>query len=389
MDKILITTNPSLTVAAAAPAPAIATPAAPALSVVPPAAAPTPAVGSGPPLKLLIFVALLLAAGLAFAGRLWWLAHHVAETENAFVAGHVHPVSARVAGVVLQVDAQDNAIVKAGQPLLVLDASDQQVQIERLRAQLAQVDAQIAGSAAQIAQARAQVAAAQAQTAQAAALQSRAQGDVERAQRLYSGELRAISKQELDAALATRDAAGADVNARRAAVDAASEQVKGSAAARESALAQRGILQVQLKDAQQQLGYMAVASPADGRIGKRTVEVGQRVQPGQQLLAVVGDEVWITANFKETQLAKMHAGQVAIVKIDAFPGQELHATVQSFAPASGASFALLPADNATGNFTKIVQRVPVKLLLDAKEIAPLKGRLVPGLSANVAVDIGG
>jgi membrane fusion protein, multidrug efflux system len=270
-----------------------------------------------------------------------------------------------------------------------LDASDQQVQIERLKAQLAQVDAQIAGSAAQIAQARAQVAAAQAQTAQAAALQTRAQGDVERAQRLYGGELRAVSKQELDAAVATRDASAADVNARRAAVDAATEQVKGSAAARESALAQRGILQVQIKDAQQQLGYMTVAAPADGRIGKRAVEVGQRVQPGQQLLAVVGDEVWITANFKETQLAKMHVGQVAIVKIDAFPGQELHATVQSFAPASGASFALLPADNATGNFTKIVQRVPVKLLLDAKEMAPLRGRLVPGLSANVAVDIGG
>jgi multidrug efflux pump subunit AcrA (membrane-fusion protein) len=126
---------------------------------------------------------------------------------------------------------------------------------------------------------------------------------------------------------------------------------------------------------------------AAGRIGKRTVEVGQRVQPGQQLLAVVQGGVWLTANFKETQLARMKLQQVATVTIDAFPGRVFHAQVQSFSPASGAQFALLPPDNATGNFTRVVQRVPVRLKLDDKEMAEVKEKLVPGLSAKVSVDL--
>jgi membrane fusion protein (multidrug efflux system) len=354
-----------------------------------PASPPAAPARSGPPRRLLVIGALVLLAALGFAARLWWLSEHVAETDNAFVAGHVHPVSSRLGGVVLQVQAEDNASVKGGQPLLVLDPADQQVQIERLKAQIAQVQAQIAGNGAQIAQARAQAAATQAQTAQAAALLARGERDLERAQKLYGGELRAVSRQELDAATATRDAATADVHARQAAVSAAQEQVKGAAAARDAAVAQQAVLQAQLKDAQQQLGYTTVPAPAAGRIGKRNVEVGQRVQPGQQLMAVVQEDVWITANFKETQLTRMKEGQGASVKIDAFPGQVFHARVQSFAPASGASFALLPPDNATGNFTRVVQRVPVKLVLDAADAAAFKGRLVPGLSATVAVDIGG
>lgn len=359
---------------------------APVLSMVAPAPEPE---RRGPRARVLVVIGIVVVAAAAFIGRLWWTATYYAETDNATLAGHVHPVSARIAGVVVRVDAQDNAVVRAGQPLLVLDPSDQQVQLERLRAQIAQVDAQVAGSGAQIAQARAQAAAAQAQTVQAGALLERAEREVERAQRLYDGELRAVSKQEVDAAVAARDAARADVAARRASTDAAAEAVRGSAAARESAVAQRAVLQAQLKDAEQQLGYTTVAAPSDGRIGKRSVEVGQRVQPGQQLLAVVGDEVWITANFKETQLAKMKPDQPATVHIDALPGREFHARVQSFAPASGAQFALLPPDNATGNFTKVVQRVPVKLVFDPQEIAPLKGRLVPGLSATVSVDLRG
>jgi membrane fusion protein (multidrug efflux system) len=131
-------------------------------------------------------------------------------------------------------------------------------------------------------------------------------------------------------------------------------------------------------------------APGDGRIGKRTVELGQRVLPGQLLAAVVDGGVWITANFKETQLAQMKIGQRARVEIDAFPGRPLSAMVDSFAPASGATFALLPPDNATGNFTKIVQRVPVKLVFDPQELAraaDLNGRIVPGMSATVSIDL--
>jgi membrane fusion protein (multidrug efflux system) len=296
-------------------------------------------------------------------------------------------VSARVAGVVVAMSMEDNQTVAAGAPLLRLDGADAQVQVERLRAQLLQADAAIAGSAAQIAQSRAQAASAEAQVVQTQAMQTRTEQDAARVQRLYGAELRAVSRQELDAANAARDVAVADVAARQAQAGAAQQAIASAMAGRESAVAQKAALAAQLKDAQLQLGYTTVLAPSAGRIGKRSVELGQRVQAGQQLGAVVQGEVWITANFKETQLAKMKAGQAALVHLDAFPGRDFHARVESFAPASGATFALLAPDNATGNFTKIVQRVPVKLVFDPAETASLAGRLVPGLSAVVSVDL--
>jgi membrane fusion protein (multidrug efflux system) len=147
------------------------------------------------------------------------------------------------------------------------------------------------------------------------------------------------------------------------------------------------VLRVQLKDAQQQLAYNRVLAPVSGRIGKRNLEVGQRVQAGQQMTAIVEENVWVTANFKETQLAELHPGQNVNVTIDAIPGKKLVGQVESFAPASGAQFALLPADNATGNFTKIVQRVPVKIVFKPADVKALNGRLVPGMSAIAEVEI--
>ena len=147
------------------------------------------------------------------------------------------------------------------------------------------------------------------------------------------------------------------------------------------------MLKVQLADAEQQLAYNRIVAPVGGRIGKRSVEVGQRVQPGQQLTALVQDDVWVTANFKETQLANMHVGQPVHISVDALPGKELTGRVDSFSPASGNQFALLPADNATGNFTKIVQRVPVKITLRPEDIKALSGRLVPGMSVIAEVAI--
>jgi membrane fusion protein (multidrug efflux system) len=335
---------------------------------------------------LLIISTILIAAGV-FGGRLWWHNLHFAETDNATVSGHVHPVSARIAGVVVKLEIEDNQTVKAGAPLLVLDRADADVQIERMKAQLLQADANIATAGAQIAQTRAQAGAAQAQIALAQASLTRSELDIARVQRLFSGELRAVSRQEVDAATAARDAALADVATRKATASAAEQTTGAAIAAREAAVAQKAALQAQLKDAQLQAGYTTVFAPSAGRIGKRSVELGQRVTAGQQLAAVVQGDVWVTANFKETQLAKMHVGQAATISLDAFPGREFKARVDSFAPASGATFALLPPDNATGNFTKIVQRVPVKLVFDKAEIAELSDRLVPGLSATVTVDL--
>ena len=345
---------------------------------------------SGPPWRLLAVAALVLTVALGFGGRLWWHAKHFADTDNAFVSGHVLPVSTRVAGVVVDIAVQDNQTVRRGDVLLRLDAADAEVQIERLTAQIAQADAAVAGAAAQIEQSLAQAAAARAQVLQAQATLARAELDAARNLRLFSGELRAVSQQEVDASNAAKSVAQAELSARRAAAAAAEQAIRSVKAGRESAIAQRSVLAAQRKEAQLQLSYVQLLAPADGRVGKRTVELGQRVQPGQQLLAVVDSTVWITANFKETQVAQMQRGQSATVELDAFPGQPLRAKVESFAPASGATFSLLPPDNATGNFTKIVQRVPVKLVFDEPTpgaAGDLRARLVPGMSANVSVDL--
>ncbi len=352
-------------------------------------AAPQP-VKSGPPVPLLVIGALLLVGGIGLGGRMWWRSQHIVDTENAFVAGRIHPVAARVPGVVTEMHMQDNAVVKAGDVLLRLDPADAAVQIERLKAQIAQADAAIATSGAQIAQARAQSAATNSQVAQAESVLARTELDAKRSQALFGAELRATSKQELDAALAARDVARADLAARKASAAAAREAVVAAESARQSATAQKSATQALLKDAQNQLGYVEVRAASDGRIGKRTVEVGQRVQAGQQLAAVVEQETWIVANFKETQLARMKPGQKVQIKVDAFPGQELEGHVDSFSPASGASFALLPPDNATGNFTKIVQRVPVKIVFEPESLRTLgeqAARIVPGLSVQAEVHI--
>lgn len=357
------------------------------------AAAPKPAEPvkkSGPPVPLLVIGALLLVGGIGVGGRMWWRSQHLVETDNAFIAGRLHPVATRVAGVVTEMRMQDNALVKAGDVLLRLDPADAAVQVERLKAQIAQADAAIATSAAQIAQAKAQAAATASQVAQAEAVLARTELDAKRSQALFGAELRATSKQELDAALAARDVARADLAAKKASAAAAKEAVVAAESSRLSAQAQKTATQAQLKDAQNQLGYVEVRASSDGRIGKRTVEVGQRVQAGQQLAAIVEPETWIVANFKETQLARMKPGQNVHVKVDAFPGVNLLAKVDSFSPASGASFALLPPDNATGNFTKIVQRVPVKLVFEPESLKALgeaASRIVPGLSVQVEVEL--
>jgi membrane fusion protein (multidrug efflux system) len=309
------------------------------------------------------------------------------ETENAYVAGHVHPVSSRISGVVTKVLVEDNQLVKAGDVIAELDPFDQQVKVEQIQAQIASVQQQILQADAQVAQVNAQASAAAAQVAQAQANQLRASQDAERYGQLYTAQMKAVSKAELDAANAARASATADVAARKDSAEAAKAQIGSATASREVLKAQVKVLQVQLKDAQQQLAYNRIVAPVDGRVGKRTLEVGQRVQPGQQLVALVQDNVWVTANFKETQLADMKVGQQVNLTIDALPGKELVGRVDSFSPASGAQFALLPADNATGNFTKIVQRVPVKITFKPEDLKAYEGRLVPGMSAIAEVSI--
>jgi membrane fusion protein (multidrug efflux system) len=363
------------------------------LSAVPPAqaapAAPAAAPGgpAAPNRKVLVVAALVAIAALAAGGRMWYRSHYFVETENAYVAGHVHPVSARIAGVVTKVLIDDNQIVKQGDVIAELDPFDQRVKVEQIQAQIATAEQQVVQSDAQIAQVQAQASASAAQVAQSEAQLVRAKQDAERYGQLYNSQMKAVSKAELDAAVAGRASAVADLAARKDSASAAKAQISAANSAREVLKAQVTVLRVQLKDAQQQLAYNQVLAPVGGRIGKRSVEVGQRVTPGQQLTAIVQENVWLTANFKETQLAELKPGQEVKVTIDAIPGKELVGKVDSFAPASGAQFALLPADNATGNFTKIVQRVPVKITFKPEDVKALSGRLVPGMSAIAEVAV--
>ena len=360
----------------------------PAAAAAPVAAPSAPAAkAAGPNRRVQIVAGVIALVAIGVGARMWYRSAYFVETDNAYVAGHVHPVSSRVAGVVTKLLIEDNQMVKEGDVIAELDPVDQQLKVAQIQAEIDKAKQQVIQADAQIAQARAQASSASAQVAQSEALALRARQDADRFSQLYSSQMKAVSKAEVDAATAGRTSAAADVTARRDSVTAAKAQIAAAISSRDVLKGQVDVLGVQLKDAQQQAAYNRLLAPVSGRIGKRSIEVGMRVQPGQQLTAIVEDNVWLTANYKETQLAHLRPGQNVNVTIDAIPGKTLVGRVDSFAPASGNQFALLPADNATGNFTKIVQRVPVKITFRPEDIKALSGRLVPGMSAIAEVPL--
>ncbi|MFO1513989.1 MAG: HlyD family secretion protein [Verrucomicrobiota bacterium] len=266
-----------------------------------------------------------VAVVLSVAGSWWWnYSHTWVSTNNAYVAGHIHTVSSRIAGNVAEVLVTDNQEVEAGQVLARLDVNDLKVQREKSEAVLAQAKAQLAQVHAQVTRDE--------------TVAAKAEADFDRANKLFHDASAALSKQEFDNAQAALDVACASLNATKAAVLAAEAQVKAATA--------------QLADVQLQLSYTEITAPAAGRVGRKNLEVGNRVQPGQSLLAIVQPDVWVTANFKETEITHLRAGQSVNVSVDGLPGQKLRARVESISPASGAQFALLPPDNATGNLPR-------------------------------------
>lgn len=299
--------------------------------------------------------------------------HSLVKTDNAYLAAHIHTISSRVAGTIAEVLICENQTVSKGAVLARLDPRDFEVRRGQALAQLASARAQVTGAGARIEQVRAQ-------TAREQARATKARNDLARASSLFEGGSGAISKQELDLARADADAAQASLQEAQSALDSAN-------AAKAAARAQEQAAAAGLQDAELQLSYTEITAPAAGRIGKKGVEVGNHVQPGQALLALVQPDIWVTANFKETQLSRLKPGQKVVVRVDAFPGRTFRGTIESLSPASGAEFALLPPDNATGNFTKIVQRVPVKVTLDDTSLGDCVGRLVAGMSALVEVNV--
>ena len=394
--------------------------------------------------RIRIAIGLVLIVVLGTGVWLWATAGRE-TTDDAQVDAHVTPISARVGGMVLQVPVKDNQQVEAGAILAVIDPRDYQVALEKARAELATAEAEAAAArvnvpitstatASNVSNARGGVEQAQAgveaaqrgvdaanarlATAQARQRESEANAaktakDVERFKSLLAKD--EISQQQYDAAVAAADAARAASDSARAQVQEAqagisvaesqlmqaragasqaTAQLQGAQTAPEQVAAQRArassadarVLQQRaaVQQAELDVQYATIKAPMNGIVSKKTVEVGQVIQPGQPLMTLIPlEDVWVTANFKETQLENMRPGQPATIEVDAYGGREFKAHVESLAAATGSRFSLLPPENATGNFVKVVQRVPVRIAIDEKQDA--EQLLRPGMSVTAKV----
>ncbi len=332
---------------------------------------------------LYIGLAAVAVIAVAVCVTLYWLsARHYESTDDAFIDGNVTQMAPQVAGRVLALQFADNEHVTAGQTLLLIDPRDYQVK-------LAQAQAQHANSEATLAQAQAQIALQQANLDQSRANAQVAEADLVQAKQDYdrftSIDPHAVSRQQVDNATATYRAGQAKLDAARQAVEGANAQVAASKAQVRAAETQIQQSDANVAAAQLQLSYCTITAPVSGRIGHRTVDVGNYVNPGQAMFAIVQDEMWVTANFKETQLASMRPGQPVDIAVDAIPSVTLHGRVDSVQPGSGSEFSVLPAENATGNYVKIVQRVPVKIVFDNDELK--NHRVAPGFSVEPTVRV--
>ncbi|HEV8123143.1 MAG TPA: HlyD family secretion protein [Gemmatimonadales bacterium] len=327
--------------------------------------------------------AVLVLLALVWGVRTWLYARSHEVTDNAQIEGHVVPVISKVSGFIDRVYISDNQQVREGDTLVVLDRRDLEAKLSQAEADAAAARIAAGGSAvAAVAQARAQAAAAASDTTTAAAAYERAQSDLVRFQRLAQGNV--ISRQQLEVAEAAARSAGAQLEASRSRALAMDAGIRSAGESGRNAGARLTSAEAAVEAARLQLSYGVITSPGSGRIAKRNAEPGQLVQPGQSLMAVVDDStVWVVANMKETQLENIRPGQPVEVTVDAYGGHVFNGQVESIQGATGARFALLPPDNATGNFTKVVQRVPVKILLDRSSFGSYVLR--PGMSVEVAI----
>lgn len=376
-----------------------------------------------PRAKLGLFFMIALALGASVL--LWRYFGSYESTDDAQIDGHVNAVSARVSGHVVRLNVEDNQYVEKGTVLVEVDPTDYEVAVARARADYADAQAQaaaaginvpltsvstssqVAGTQAGVANAKAgivgarqQLAAAQAQVVEAEANNVKVQNDLARYKQLIDKQ--EISQQQYDQAVAAAKGSAASLEAARAAADAAASQVEqaqgrllqASAELRTaqtapqmmrvtrsralSAQANADRKKAELQQAELNLQYTKIVAPVSGIVSNRTVEVGQNVQPGQEMMKIIPlEDIWVTANFKETQLRNIKAGLAAEIAVDA-NGRKYKGHVDSIAGASGARFSLLPPENATGNYVKVVQRIPVKIVFEPGET---KGHeLRPGMS---------
>jgi membrane fusion protein (multidrug efflux system) len=379
-------------------------------------------------------IVVVIAALVLIAIGIWWHSTFTEDTDDAQVNGHLIQVSARVAGQVAKVYVEENQVVKAGDVIAELDPSDYKVAVENAEAALASAqanasaanvnvpittvntgsnlssaDANVSGSQAGVGQAEKQLDAAHARVAQAQANFTKAQADLERYKPLVEKDV--ISKQQFDAAVAASDATRAAVADARASEQAAvdgvkvalereaqaqaglkyaetgPQQVAAQSARARQAQAQVAQAQAQLDMAKLNLSYTKIVAPSAGIITRKSVEINQNVAPGQNLLMLVSLEgLWVTANFKETQLRHMSAGQAVEIEVDS-TGKTYHGKVTQIGGATGSVLSLFPPENATGNYVKVVQRVPVRIDFTDLASEDPNHELRPGLSVEPKVKV--
>jgi membrane fusion protein (multidrug efflux system) len=325
-------------------------------------------------------------------------ARHYESTDDAFVDTHLVRIAPRISGRVSRVLVDDNQFVRAGQDLVEIDPRDEQAKLNQELATRAQADAQIAQARAQLLQIAAQIQVGEANVRQAAATAraSEAQAayaasDLARYRALKAVNPTAVAQQQLDQSISQTNSTAAQRDAALRQVQSAQAQVRATETQRAAALAQiaageaqRQSAQAQIESAQLDLAYTTIHAPEDGNIAQRSVAIGAYLNAGAQVMALVPVRTWVTANFKETQLVHMRPGQPVTVHIDACPTADVHGHVDSIQRGSGQAFGILPPENATGNFVKVVQRVPVKILLDD---VPKDCPLGPGLSVEPTVRV--
>lgn len=329
-------------------------------------------------------LALVMLGTGGWYGHYWWTTgRFLVSTDDAYVGAHTATLAAKVSGYISSVDVRDNQEVRPGDVIARIDDGDYKLAVESARDNVAIQQATIERIGKQVAAQEASVSQAKAQLISANAAAKRAELELVRQQELANRDF--ASRQALEQAQANRDQTAAAVEGAKAGVTSAETNVAVLEAQQQEAKQTLKQQQTELAKAERDLSFTVIRAPIDGVIGNRAMQVGDYVQPGQRLAALVPlDDVYIDANFKETQLADLRAGQPVTVSVDALPDHDLKGSVVSVAPASGSVFSLLPPDNATGNFTKIVQRVPVRIRVPVSD--KRHELLRPGLSVVVSVD---
>jgi membrane fusion protein (multidrug efflux system) len=327
--------------------------------------------------------AVALAAGAAWGIWYWHTGRFHESTDDAYLQADGVTVAPKVSGYVLEVYAQANQAVRAGAPLVRLDKRQYQAQLDQAQATIDSRQADIAKARADILQERAQIEQAQAQAMVSRLNARHARAEFERYEPLAATG--AASSEHLADLRNSLDQADATLKASEAAVKSAQGRLASSTAQVAQTEAQVKAGEASLRQSGLEVDDTIVRSAIDGRIGDDSVRVGQFVQPGTRMMTIVPvQQIYVTANFKETQITRMRVGQSVTVRVDALPDLDLHGVVESFSPGTGSQFALLPPENATGNFTKIVQRVPVRVRLQTGP--QTRALLMPGLSVTAEVD---